>query len=57
MFSRVSNSTYPAHICLHEEASQVEAEVAYDIDSYLSFASSLAFARQGIHYQPAPQVR
>jgi hypothetical protein len=46
----------PMNVCLHKEETQaVEPQVAYDIDSFLGFASSLAMARQGIWYQPAPQ--
>jgi hypothetical protein len=48
----------PRQVCLHvEETREVSPEVAFDIDSFLFFASSLAAARQGLHYQPAPQVR
>ena len=57
MFCGISETTYPAQICLHTHDQEVTADVAYDIDSYLGFASSLAFAKQGIHYQPAPQIR
>jgi hypothetical protein len=46
------------HVYLHEEKTPtVESQVAFDIDSFLSFASSLAVARQGLWYQPAPQMR
>ena len=42
-------------VCLHkEETQEVEAKVAVDVDSFLGFASSLAVARQGLWYQPAP---
>ena len=45
----------PMNVCLHKEETQaVEPQVAYDIDSFLGFASSLSMARQGIWYQPAP---
>lgn len=57
MFCGLADSTFPKHVCLHTHECQVQADVAYDIDSYLGFASSLAFAQQGIHYQPAPQIK
>lgn len=45
-------------VCLHtEETRTVEPDVAFDIDSFLGFAQSLAMARQGLWYQPAPQMR
>ena len=48
----------PKHVCLHNEQTQaVDPKVAYDIDSFLGFGSSLAMARQGLWYQPAPQMR
>lgn len=48
----------PMNVCLHKEETQaVEPQVAFDIDSFLGFASSLAMARQGLLYQPAPQMR
>jgi len=48
----------PMNVCLHDEETQaVEPEVAFDIDSFLGFADSLAFARKGLWYQPAPQMR
>lgn len=48
----------PMHVCLHQEQTQaIEPRVAFDIDSFLGFASSLAMARQGLWYQPAPQMR
>jgi len=47
----------PMHVCLHKEETQaVEPQVAFDIDSFLGFASSLAMARQGLWYQPAPKM-
>ena len=47
----------PTHVCLHsEETQEVAPRVAFDIDSFLGFASSLAMARQGLWYQPAPQM-
>ena len=49
---------YPHNVCLHkEESKEMEAQVAYDIDSFMGFLRSLAGARQGIWYQPAPQMR
>ena len=49
---------HPMNVCLHSEQTQaVEPRVAFDIDSFLGFASSLAMARQGLWYQPAPQIR
>jgi hypothetical protein len=48
----------PRQVCLHvEESREVLPEVAFDIDSFHFFVSSLAAARQGLHYQPAPQIR
>ena len=48
----------PINVCLHSEQTQpMEAQVAYDIDSFLGFASSLAMARQGLFYQPAPLMK
>jgi hypothetical protein len=45
------------HVCLHKEETQaVEPQVTFDIDSFMAFASSLVFARQGLWYQPAPQM-
>ena len=48
---------FPRQVCLHaEETQDIPPLVAFDVDSLLGFASSLTFARQGISYQPAPQV-
>jgi hypothetical protein len=48
----------PMNVCLHtEETRAVEPRVTFDIDSFLGFVSSLAAARQGLRYQPAPQVQ
>jgi hypothetical protein len=48
----------PMNVCMHkEETLSVEPQVAFDIDSFLGFASSLAMARQGLFYQPAAQMR
>lgn len=50
--------SHPINVCLHKEETQaIEPQVAFDIDSFLGFASSLAMARQGIWYQSAPQMR
>jgi hypothetical protein len=49
---------YPIRLCLHAEQTQaVEPQVAFDIDSFLGFASSLAMARQGLWYQPVPLAK
>ncbi len=49
---------HPLNVCLHAEETQaVEPHVAFDVDSFLGFVSSLAAARQGLRYQPAPQAR
>ena len=49
------DSSFPHHVCLQKEKTKVlAAQVSYDIDSFLGFADSLCFARQGLHYQPAP---
>jgi hypothetical protein len=48
----------PHHVCLHKDDSEAQPTkpiAAFDVDSYLGFASSLAVARRGIRYQPAPQ--
>jgi hypothetical protein len=48
----------PMNVCLHVEKTRaVEPRVAFDIDSFLGFTSSLAAARQGLRYQPAALVR
>jgi hypothetical protein len=48
----------PLQVCLHQEETQAtEPQVAFDVDSFLGFTHSLAFARQGVWYQPAPQIR
>ena len=45
------------NICLHaEESTPCRPEIAYDIDSYLFFAVSLAVAKHGIHWNPTPQT-
>lgn len=49
---------YPINLCLHEEQSRAtDADVAFDIDSFLGFATSLAFAKKGLWSQIAPQTR
>jgi len=56
--SRQSGSHYPANVCLHKEETQgVEPIVAFDIDSFLGFATSLALARRGLWYQPSPNMK
>jgi len=50
------HSGVPMNVCLHKEmAGATESHVAFDVDSYLGFASSLAVARKGLWYHPAPQ--
>ncbi|KAF7511613.1 hypothetical protein GJ744_003776 [Endocarpon pusillum] len=45
-------------VCLHEEQTQpIQTDVAFDIDSFMGFFRSLAAARSGILYQPAPLMR
>jgi hypothetical protein len=49
---------YPNNVCLHkEETRAVDADIAFDIDSFLGFATSLAFARKGLWSQIAPQTK
>ncbi|KAI7226593.1 hypothetical protein KC330_g8763 [Hortaea werneckii] len=49
---------YPNNVCLHEEQTRaVNADVASDIDSFLGFATSLAFAKKGLWSQIAPQTK
>lgn len=56
--SRANGHEYPMNVCLHKERTQaVEPDVAFDVDSFLGFATSLAMARKGLWYQPAPQMR
>ena len=46
----------PRHICLHAEKTSVRPpQLAYDVDSFMGFASSLGVAKQGITLLPAPQ--
>lgn len=48
----------PMNVCLHEETTQaIPPDAAFDIDSFLGFATSLGVARKGLWYQPAPQMR
>jgi hypothetical protein len=48
----------PINVCLHKEETQpIEPQVAFDIDSFHGFASSLAMASQGLFYQPAPLMK
>ncbi|KAF2206320.1 hypothetical protein CERZMDRAFT_103496 [Cercospora zeae-maydis SCOH1-5] len=43
------------NVCLHKEETQVQTpQVAYDIDSFGGWATSLAVARKGLFYQPIP---
>jgi hypothetical protein len=50
-----NQSSSVMRVCLHKEDHlPLEANIAYDIDSFLGFASSLEFARQGFFYQPVP---
>lgn len=43
----------PKNVCLHkEETRAVAPQVAFDVDSFLGFATSLAIARKGLWYQP-----
>ncbi|KAK3617754.1 hypothetical protein LTR22_026631 [Elasticomyces elasticus] len=56
--SRKSESEYPINVCLYKEQTQAaELDVTFDVDSFLGFATSLAMARKGLWYQPAPQMR
>ena len=51
-------NTPPMNICLHEEETPAVAPgVAFDVDSFLGFATNLGFARQGIRCQFAPQMK
>ena len=56
--SQRSPRLQPMYVCLHTEQTQaVTPQVAFDVDSFLGFSRSLAFARKGFWYQPAPQMR
>jgi len=49
---------YPNNACLHkEETRAVDADIAFDIHSFLGFATSLAFAKKGLWSQIAPQKK
>lgn len=53
-----SRQRYPMNLCLHEEQTRATgADVAFDIDSFLGFVTSLAFAKKGIWSQISPQTR
>ena len=48
----------PMNVCLHKEQTQaVASDVAYDIDSFVGFGSSLGMARKGLWVQPVSQMR
>ena len=48
----------PMNIYLHKEQTQeVESTVAFDADSFLGFIPTLAAAKSGLSYQPAPQTQ
>ena len=50
-------STTPPTICLHaNEPEPSPVDVSFDCDSFLGFASSLAFARGGINFTPYPSA-
>ncbi|KAL8691588.1 MAG: hypothetical protein Q9218_003211 [Villophora microphyllina] len=52
-----SESPTPPKICLHaNEPTPSSVEVSFDCDSFLGFASSLAFARNGINFNPYPSA-
>lgn len=49
---------HPMRVCLHkEQVRPTVTDVAYDVDSFLGFASSLGFAKKGLWSQIAPQTR
>ena len=65
-----SHQSHPMNVCLHkgpqeelqeegqeEPQGQGQAKIRFDIDSFLGFASSLVVAKQGLWYQPAPQMK
>lgn len=53
-----SRNGRPLQICLHKEETQAsQPQVTFDINSFLSFTNSLAFAHKGLWYQPAPQIK
>lgn len=48
----------PWNVCLHQEQTQaVPAQIAFDVDSFLGFGTSLAMAKKGIWCLPVPQMR
>lgn len=48
----------PRRVCLHSEETQaVSPDVAFDIDSFLGFATSISVARRGLWYQPAALMK
>ena len=48
----------PMNVCIHKEQTQaVVSDVAYDIDSLIVFATSLAISKKGLWVQPVPQMR
>lgn len=42
---------------MEEQTHATDANVAFDIDSFLGFATSLAFAKKGLWSQISPQAR
>jgi hypothetical protein len=64
MFCGISpQQSHPMNVCLHKkpqeeaQSEEVKAKVCFDIDSFLGFASSLAVAKKGLLYQPAPHMK
>ncbi len=52
-----SKSAAPPTICLHvDEPPPSPVDVRFDFDSFLGFASSLAFAQGGIRFTPYPSL-
>ena len=48
--------TTPRSLCLHAEKSLPQTpSTTFDVDSFIGFASSLAFALKGLHYSPTPR--
>lgn len=53
-----SQAGRPLQVCLHKEHTQASTpEIAFDVDSLLGFTTTLGFLKQGLWYQPAPQMR
>ncbi|KIW86929.1 uncharacterized protein Z519_12394 [Cladophialophora bantiana CBS 173.52] len=49
---------YPRYVCLHTHITPpTDPEISSNVDSFLGFATSLAFAREGLNVELAPQVR